>query len=57
MRKPLPTIGSSLKLQLVTFGALAVLATSIALTAVGAAQANQLAHQASRDVQKPRPSR
>ena len=52
MRKPLPTIGSSLKLKLVTFGALAVLATSIALTAVGASQANQLANQASRDVEK-----
>ena len=52
MRTPLPTIGSSLKLQLVTFGALAVLATSIALTAVGAAQANKLANQASRDVEQ-----
>ena len=52
MRKRLPTIGSSLKLQLVTFGALAVLATSIALTAVGAAQANKLANQASRDVEQ-----
>ena len=52
MRTYLPTIGSSLKLQLVTFGALAVLTTSIALTAVGASQAKQLADQASRDVEQ-----
>ncbi len=47
-----PTLGTSLRLQLVAFGALAVLATSIALTAVGAAQANSLAAQAGRDVEQ-----
>ena len=47
-----PTLRTSLRLQLVSFGALAVLATSIALTAVGAAQANQLADQAGRDVEQ-----
>lgn len=47
-----PTLGTSLRLQLVAFGALAVLATSIALTAVGAVQANQLADQAGRDVEQ-----
>lgn len=52
MRKSLPTLGTSLRLQLVAFGALAVLATSIALTAVGAAQSNQLADQAGRDVEQ-----
>jgi len=52
MRKSFPTLGTSLKLQLVSLGALAVLATSIALTAVGAAQANQLADQAGRDVER-----
>lgn len=46
------TLSTSLKLQLVSFGALAVLATSIALTAVGAAQAGQLADEATRDVEQ-----
>ncbi|MCB2411986.1 Cache 3/Cache 2 fusion domain-containing protein, partial [Demequina sp. TTPB684] len=46
------TLGASLKWQLVAFGALAVLVTSIALTAVGAVQANQLADQAGRDVEQ-----
>jgi methyl-accepting chemotaxis protein len=45
-------IGSSLKLQLVALGGIAVLATSVALTAVGTVQANQLADQAGRDVEQ-----
>jgi len=51
MRSPLSSLSSSLKLQLVAFGALAVIVTSIALTAVGTAQANKLSDQATADVE------
>lgn len=52
MRTPLPTLRTSLRLQLVTFGAVAVLAASVALTAVGTAQAHRLADQATHDVEQ-----
>ncbi|WNM26822.1 methyl-accepting chemotaxis protein [Demequina capsici] len=52
MSKALPSLRTSLRLQLVAFGALAVLAASVALTVVGAAQAHQLADTATADVQQ-----
>ncbi|WP_062384017.1 methyl-accepting chemotaxis protein [Demequina iriomotensis] len=47
---PLPSLRSSLRLQLVALGAVAVLGTSVALTAVGTVQAHRLADQARTDV-------
>lgn len=52
MRAALPSLRTSLKLQLVALGGLAVLVTSVALTAVGTAQSTQLADQARSDVQQ-----
>ncbi|WP_062303428.1 methyl-accepting chemotaxis protein [Demequina subtropica] len=49
---PLPSLRTSLRLQLVALGAVAVLGSSIALTAVGTMQAQSLADQATEDVQQ-----